>query len=110
MTNSVPDNIGPAQPKILVLGATGATGRLIVGQAVARGYDVTMLVRSAEKARRAGVASDWRLETWAADLLLTCKVGQPFDDSRDREVRYFLERRSGPIGAALAASITLPDG
>jgi putative NADH-flavin reductase len=50
MTNSVTDNIGPAQPKILVLGATGATGRLIVSKAVARGYDVTVLVRSAEKA------------------------------------------------------------
>ncbi|MCK1401161.1 SDR family oxidoreductase [Bradyrhizobium sp. 4] len=36
--------------KILVLGATGATGRLIVNQAVARGYDVTVLVRSADKA------------------------------------------------------------
>jgi len=58
---------------------------------------------------RAGAASNWRLETWAADLLLTCRVGQRFDDSRDSEVRYFLERRSGPIGAALAASITLPD-
>ncbi|MET4442171.1 putative NADH-flavin reductase [Bradyrhizobium sp. GM2.2] len=45
----------PADPqgatKILVLGATGATGRLIINQAVARGYDVTVLVRSAEKAR-----------------------------------------------------------
>ena len=58
----------------------------------------------------AGTSSDWRLETWAADLLLTCRVGQPFDDSRDSDVRYFLERRSGPIGAALAASITLPEG
>lgn len=38
------------RPKLLVLGATGATGRLIVGQAVARGYDVTALVRSADKA------------------------------------------------------------
>jgi putative NADH-flavin reductase len=36
--------------KILVLGATGATGRLIVNQAAARGYDVTVLVRSAGKA------------------------------------------------------------
>lgn len=40
-----------AQPKILVLGATGGTGRLIVAQAVARGYEVAVLVRSAEKAR-----------------------------------------------------------
>ena len=58
---------------------------------------------------RAGKASGWPLETWAADLLLTCQVGQAFDDARDGAVRYFLERRSGPIGAALAASITLPE-
>ncbi len=57
-----------------------------------------------------GSTNGWPLETWAADLLLTCQVGQPFDDSKDETVRYFLERRSGPIGAALAASITLPDG
>jgi hypothetical protein len=52
---------------------------------------------------------NWRLETWAADLLLTCQVGEQFDASREDRVRYFLERRSGPIGAALAVSITLPD-
>jgi uncharacterized protein YbjT (DUF2867 family) len=50
MQNSVTDNIPTAQAKILVLGATGGTGRLIVSQAVARGFDVTVLVRSAEKA------------------------------------------------------------
>ncbi|CAN7734745.1 NAD(P)-dependent oxidoreductase [Neorhizobium sp. LjRoot104] len=37
-------------PKILILGATGPTGRHIVCQAIARGYDVTALVRSPEKA------------------------------------------------------------
>ncbi|OYY13999.1 MAG: hypothetical protein B7Y70_00015 [Rhizobiales bacterium 35-68-8] len=58
---------------------------------------------------REGAASNWRLETWAADLLLTCQVGQQFDDSRDGQVRYLIERRSGPIGAALAASITLAE-
>jgi putative NADH-flavin reductase len=36
--------------KVLVLGATGGTGRLIVSQAVARGDDVTALVRSPVKA------------------------------------------------------------
>jgi uncharacterized protein YbjT (DUF2867 family) len=51
MTDSATDNIRTAPPKILVLGATGGTGRLIVGQALARGYDVTALVRSPEKAR-----------------------------------------------------------
>ena len=35
--------------KVLVLGATGGTGRLIVSQALARGYQVTALVRSPEK-------------------------------------------------------------
>jgi hypothetical protein len=60
--------------------------------------------------KEASAASGWPLETWAADMLLTCQVGQQFDDSNDDRVRYFLERRSGPIGAALAASITLPEG
>lgn len=63
-----------------------------------------------EMIKRAGAASDWPLETWAADLLLTCQVGRQFDDAQDSDVRYFLERRSGPIGAALAASITLSEG
>lgn len=36
--------------KLLVLGATGPTGRLIVHQAVARGHDVRILVRSPDKA------------------------------------------------------------
>lgn len=39
------------RPKILVLGATGGTGRLIVAQSLARGYDVTALVRSPVKAK-----------------------------------------------------------
>lgn len=56
-----------------------------------------------------GEKSGWSLEYWAADLLLTCRVGQMFDSVNDRDVSYLLERRSGPIGAALAASITLPD-
>ena len=51
MQDSITENTPTAQSKILVLGATGGTGRLIVAQAVARGHDVTVLVRSAEKAR-----------------------------------------------------------
>lgn len=45
------DSIDNNRPKILVLGATGPTGRLIVEQAVARGHDVTVLVRSPDKAK-----------------------------------------------------------
>jgi D-arabinose 1-dehydrogenase-like Zn-dependent alcohol dehydrogenase len=50
MQNSVTDTVRTPQPKILVLGATGGTGHLIVSQALARNYDVTVLSRSAEKA------------------------------------------------------------
>ncbi len=50
MTDSMTNDFDPATSKILVLGATGGTGRLIVQQALARGYEVTALVRSPEKA------------------------------------------------------------
>jgi uncharacterized protein YbjT (DUF2867 family) len=50
MTTSTTETTLAAAPKILVLGATGPTGRHIVSQAVSRGYDVTLLVRSPEKA------------------------------------------------------------
>ncbi|CDZ58827.1 NAD(P)-dependent oxidoreductase [Neorhizobium galegae] len=50
MTTSVTETNAAAAPKILILGATGPTGRHIVSQALARGYDVTVLVRSLEKA------------------------------------------------------------
>ncbi|SDN09642.1 NAD(P)-dependent oxidoreductase [Afipia sp. GAS231] len=44
------DNFRTTPTKILVLGATGGTGRSIVTQALARGHDVAALVRSPEKA------------------------------------------------------------
>lgn len=53
--------------------------------------------------------TNWPLEKWAADMLLTCQVGEQFDASHDDLVYRLLSRRSGPIGAALAISITLPD-
>jgi nucleoside-diphosphate-sugar epimerase len=37
--------------RVLVLGATGGTGRAIVSQALDRGHEVVTLVRSLEKAR-----------------------------------------------------------
>lgn len=43
------NDIRTGRPKVLVLGATGGTGRLIVAQALARGYEVTALVRSPDK-------------------------------------------------------------
>jgi hypothetical protein len=61
-----------------------------------------MIVKGAAK-------SNWRLEQWVADLLLACKVGQRFDESTQETVASLLERRSGPIGAAIAVSIALPN-
>lgn len=51
MENSNVEKPDSTPSKILVLGATGGTGRLIVNQAVALGHDVTALVRSREKGR-----------------------------------------------------------
>jgi hypothetical protein len=53
--------------------------------------------------------SDWRLEHWAADLLLRCKVGQRIGGNREELVGRLIERRSGPIGAAIAVSIDLDE-
>jgi len=49
MNDFTTDNVRTAPSKILVLGATGGTGRLVVSQALARGYDVAALVRSPGK-------------------------------------------------------------
>ncbi|MDH6260421.1 SDR family oxidoreductase [Bradyrhizobium sp. BR13661] len=49
--NTLTDNSAKtSSTKILVLGGTGGTGRQIVKQALARGHQVTALVRSPEKA------------------------------------------------------------
>lgn len=50
MNTLTKDGARTAPSKLLVLGATGGTGRLIVSQALARGHQVTALVRSPEKA------------------------------------------------------------
>lgn len=52
--------------------------------------------------------SNWRVEDWIADLILTCKAGQPFDESIDETITLLVERRGGPIGAAIAISVALP--
>lgn len=49
MNTSTFDDLSGTPTKLLVLGATGGTGRLIVKQALTRGHDVTALVRSREK-------------------------------------------------------------
>ncbi|WP_369719674.1 NAD(P)-dependent oxidoreductase [Bradyrhizobium sp. LLZ17] len=50
MNNPTDESASTTRSKILVLGATGGTGRLIVSEALARRHEVTALVRSPEKA------------------------------------------------------------
>jgi len=50
----------------------------------------------------------WRVEHWAADLLLRCKAGQQYGSADEQAVLPIIVRRSGPIGAAIAINIELP--
>ncbi|WP_049823599.1 NAD(P)-dependent oxidoreductase [Bradyrhizobium sp. WSM2254] len=52
MNDLINDGVKTARSKVLVLGATGGTGRLIVSQALDRGHQVSALVRSPEKASK----------------------------------------------------------
>lgn len=53
-------------------------------------------------------SSNWRLEDWA-EHLLRCSVGKQYSSDKDIVVEQLLTRRSGPIGAAIAVSISLPE-
>ena len=59
---------------------------------------------------RAGPSSNWHVETWAADLLLGCSVGQRITEGNEQRLERILLRRTGPIGAAILVSIDLPEG
>lgn len=54
------------------------------------------------------VGREWRVENWASDLLLTCQAGRPYDVNDEDAILPIIERRSGPIGAAIAINIELP--
>ncbi len=67
--NNTPSNV-------LVLGATGGTGRLIVREALARGHKVTALVRSPEKAGDLGGAHLVTGDARDANVLRSALKGQ----------------------------------
>jgi len=50
----------------------------------------------------------WQVQHWAADLMLSCKVGREIGPEDEEIVRRMIERRAGPIGAAIAMNIELP--
>jgi len=101
------------RPKILVLGATGGTGRRIVGQAVARGYDVAALVRSPDRARDLGgaqlIVGDARDETILRQALrgrdaVISALGTPA--SPRREVSLLSTATRALVGAMKAEQVT----
>ena len=52
---------------------------------------------------------NWRLEIWASDLLLRCKVGRQYSSEDQELITQLVRRRTGPIGAAIRINIDLPD-
>jgi hypothetical protein len=86
-----------------------------LGSRVYRAAEIELAMKGLAKGRSPSIGqlemvtrSNWRLETWAADLLLRCKVGQRFRGDRAAIVGRLLERRTGPIATAIAVSIDLP--
>ena len=51
----------------------------------------------------------WRLEIWAADLLLRRKVGRQYSESDHDLIESVIHRRTGPIGVAIRINIGLSD-
>lgn len=93
--------------------------RNALGCRVAKASQIHALLKTMPKGRAPtfeGVATSvkprkgWRLEEWAADRLLKCKVGRMFDASDEELLSGMVARRSGPIGAAIAINIELGKG
>lgn len=54
-------------------------------------------------------SDNWRLETWTADLLLRCKVGRQYTKEDQELITQLIERRTGPICAAIRINVVLSD-
>lgn len=113
LATSAPGHVSTKTKKLLVLGATGGTGRLIVSQAIARGHDVTALVRSPEKATglagariAIGDARDeaaLRQALTGQDVVISA-IGTPM--SPFREVRLLSETTRALVAAMRAEGVS----
>ena len=56
-----------------------------------------------------GVEYGWRLEYFMADLLLGCKEGRRFQSNDEVPISELFYRRSGPISAAIAVTVEMPE-
>ena len=64
---------------------------------------------SFKEIRSSAGRDNWRLEIWAAELLLRCKVGRQYSSEDEELITRLVRRRTGPIGAAIRINIALPD-
>ena len=64
---------------------------------------------SFEEVRSSAGQENWRLEIWAADLLLRCSVGRQYTSKDEELITRLVRRRTGPIGAAIRINIALPE-
>ncbi|KAK3283775.1 hypothetical protein CYMTET_8540 [Cymbomonas tetramitiformis] len=63
------NDVGVSPPCVFVAGATGRTGQEVVSEALRLGFQVKAGVRSAEKARRAGLLDDPAVDVCVLDLM-----------------------------------------
>ena len=97
--------MGATTPALIDVGSRISTSHEVL-KAVG-GYEGKKLSR--RDLQMAAKRSDWTLQHWASDLLLTCKVGKQYDlDSTDR-IESLLYRRSGPIAAVVQTTIEIGD-
>jgi len=66
--------------------------------------DMTGLVQS-----NSGTLHGWRLEDFFADLLLGCSVGKRVSSEDEEALGELFFRRSGPIAAAIAVTVEIPE-
>lgn len=59
--------------------------------------------------RRSSSDENWRLETWTAELLLRCTVGRQYSKADHELIDRLIQRRTGPIGAAIRINIQLSE-
>jgi hypothetical protein len=95
--------------------AMSTPAQISLGSRVSRAHEVTQAAKSTSGGggpTRTMIAkhsklSDWRVADWSADLL-ACKVGKQFSQNDEEFLFGIMERRSGPIAAAIQVSIDLP--
>ena len=89
-----------------------------LGPRVVRSHAIESVLHDTSESRRTPSFKDirassgqdnWRLEIWAAEFLLRCKVGRQYSSEDQELITRLVRRRTGPIGAAIRINVALPD-